>query len=232
MRIGQRREDFQVMICSSDAAQRTAAQKAVAQWDVFPYLCELADVRDREKGAKVLLLCNVQEWSRSDAVFTDSCAKRDILIVLMGEQRDRKRCICALKTDADDYILAPYETDEFSARIEALLRRTEISLLKRTFFKSNLYISLDSYTVCLNKIKLDMPPKEIELLYFLAMNQGIVFSRRQLLEQVWGFSYFGDSRTVDVHIKRLREKMRFQRQWKIETVWGIGYKLEEKEWLK
>jgi len=230
MRFGQ--EKLRALICTADTAQRAAAQRAAEQWVSAFSLWEAGEIKSVTQDEKVLLLCSVQEWTRGSKDFKKFCENENVLIILMGELREKERCICGLKMGADDYVLAPYEADEFAARIQALLRRAGISFAKKIFCGNKLYISLDSYCVCLNDIQLDMPPKEMELLYFLAVNQGSVFTRHQLMEKVWGFSYFGGSRTVDVHIKRLREKMRFQKKWKIETVWGIGYKLEEKEGSK
>ena len=136
--------------------------------------------------------------------------------------------IQGLEMGADDYIVKPFEMKELLARINAVLRRTEIpndTSKKLTFDK--LVINLDSYELIVDDKKIDTPPKELELLYHLATTPNRVYTRNQLLDEVWGFDYFGDSRTVDVHIKRLREKVEnVSDQWALKTVWGVGYKFE------
>ena len=136
--------------------------------------------------------------------------------------------IQGLEMGADDYIVKPFEMKELIARINAVLRRTEIpnDTSKRLTF-DKLSIDLDSYELIVDGKKVDTPPKELELLYHLAATPNRVYTRNQLLDEVWGFDYFGDSRTVDVHIKRLREKIEnVSDQWALKTVWGVGYKFE------
>ena len=136
--------------------------------------------------------------------------------------------IQGLEMGADDYIVKPFEMKELIARINAVLRRTEIpnDTSKKLHF-DKLTIDLDSYELIVDGKKIDTPPKELELLYHLAASPNRVFTRNQLLDEVWGFDYFGDSRTVDVHIKRLREKLEgVSEQWSLKTVWGVGYKFE------
>ena len=136
---------------------------------------------------------------------------------------------------ADDYIMKPFESKEMVARVKALLRRFERSEKKREVPADNVIrmmdveINMSNYMVSSAGRKVDMTPKEIELLHFLASNPGRVFTREQLLEQLWGYDYLGDTRTVDVHIKRIREKFQDKRGWEITTVWGVGYKLEVKD---
>ena len=135
-----------------------------------------------------------------------------------------------LEMGADDYVIKPFEMKELIARINAVLRRTEIpnDTSKRLTF-DKLVIDLDSYELIVDGKKIDTPPKELELLYHLASTPNRVYTRNQLLDEVWGFDYFGDSRTVDVHIKRLREKIEdVSDQWALKTVWGVGYKFELK----
>ena len=148
-----------------------------------------------------------------------------IMITAKSEVFDR---IQGLEMGADDYIVKPFEMKELIARINAVLRRTEIptDTRKRLVF-DKLIIDLDSYELIVDGKKVDTPPKELELLYHLAASPNRVFTRNQLLDEVWGFDYFGDSRTVDVHIKRLREKLEgVSEQWSLKTVWGVGYKFE------
>ena len=148
-----------------------------------------------------------------------------IMLTAKGEVFDR---IQGLEMGADDYVVKPFEMKELIARINAVLRRTEIpnDTSKRLTF-DKLVIDLDSYELIVDGKKIDTPPKELELLYHLAASPNRVFTRNQLLDEVWGFDYFGDSRTVDVHIKRLREKLEgVSDQWRLKTVWGVGYKFE------
>ena len=148
-----------------------------------------------------------------------------IMITAKSEVFDR---IQGLEMGADDYIVKPFEMKELIARINAVLRRTEIptDTRKRLVF-DKLVIDLDSYELLVDGKRVDTPPKELELLYHLASSPNRVFTRNQLLDEVWGFDYFGDSRTVDVHIKRLREKLEgVSDKWSLKTVWGVGYKFE------
>ena len=129
---------------------------------------------------------------------------------------------------ADDYIVKPFEMKELLARVHAVLRRLGGDEAKaRCLSFDGLVINLDSYELEVRGKRVDTPPKELELLYHLASSPNRVFTRNQLLDEVWGFDYFGDSRTVDVHIKRLREKLEgVSDQWSLKTVWGVGYKFE------
>lgn len=136
--------------------------------------------------------------------------------------------VTGLDLGADDYIAKPFDAKELIARIKAVLRRSTPSEPERTISLPGLTVSLENYAVTLDGRQLEMPPKEIELLYFLASHPGKVFTREQLLEQVWGFDFFGDSRTVDVHVKRIREKLGDNHEWELRTVWGVGYKFEQK----
>ena len=149
-----------------------------------------------------------------------------IMLTAKGETEDK---VSGLESGADDYIVKPFEMKEVLARIHAVLRRlgpeAESGEKKLSFDK--LVINLDSYELLVNGQWVDTPPKELELLFHLASSPNRVFTRNQLLDEVWGFDYFGDSRTVDVHIKRLREKLEgVSDQWNLKTVWGVGYKFE------
>ena len=132
---------------------------------------------------------------------------------------------------ADDYVTKPFEVKELLARVHAVIRRTDhVGPADKKLTFDKLVINLDSYELVVNGKKVDTPPKEMELLYHLASSPNRVFTRNQLLDEVWGFDYFGDSRTVDVHIKRLREKLEgVSDQWNLKTVWGVGYKFEVTE---
>ena len=149
-----------------------------------------------------------------------------IMLTAKGETEDK---VTGLEGGADDYIVKPFEMKEVLARIHAVLRRTggEEEQTEKKLSFDKLVINLDSYELLVDGKRVDTPPKELELLYHLASAPNRVFTRNQLLDEVWGFDYFGDSRTVDVHIKRLREKLEgVSDQWRLKTVWGVGYKFE------
>ena len=147
-----------------------------------------------------------------------------IMLTAKGDTGDR---VQGLDLGADDYVSKPFDAKELIARIKAVLRRSVPVEPERTIQLEGLSVSLENYAVQLDGRPLEMPPKEIELLYFLASHSGKVFTREQLLEQVWGFDFFGDSRTVDVHVKRIREKLGDCHPWQLKTVWGVGYKFEK-----
>ena len=150
-----------------------------------------------------------------------------IMLTAKGETEDK---IQGLKTGADDYITKPFEMREVLARIEAVLRRTGSTTSEkqaRCLSFDKLVIDMDAFALTVDGKKLDIPPKEMELLFYLASTPNRVYTRNQLLDEVWGFDYFGDSRTVDVHVKRLREKLEgVSESWSLKTVWGVGYKFE------
>ena len=155
-----------------------------------------------------------------------------IMLTAKGETFDK---VLGLELGADDYVTKPFETKELVARVKAVLRRAPAAEEKKspdddTLRFPQLTISLARYEVTYEGRELDMPPKELEVLYYLASHPNMVFTREQLLERVWGFDFFGDSRTVDVHIKRLREKLPECEKygWEIHTVWRVGYKFEYK----
>ncbi len=150
-----------------------------------------------------------------------------IMLTAKGETFDK---VLGLELGADDYIVKPFEGKELVARVKAVLRRymKEEQESKMIEFR-NLSINLSNYELVVGGKVIETPPKELELLYFLASHPNRVFTREQLLEDVWGFDYYGDSRTVDVHVKRLREKLEgFEDEWQLKTVWGVGYKFEVK----
>ena len=149
-----------------------------------------------------------------------------IMLTAKGEVFDK---VLGLELGADDYVVKPFETKEVVARIKAVLRRygsnAEEQVKEVRYDK--LSINLTNYELKVDGVAIDTPPKEMELIYHLASNPNRVFTRDQLLDEVWGFDYFGDSRTVDVHIKRLREKLEgVEANWQLKTVWGVGYKFE------
>jgi len=149
-----------------------------------------------------------------------------IMLTARGDTLERVR---GLDLGADDYVAKPFDSNELVARIKAVMRRISGDDPGKTVNLPGLSVSLEDYSVRLDQTSIDMPPKEIELLYFLASHPGKVFTREQLLEQVWGFDFFGDSRTVDVHVKRIREKLGEHEAWQLKTVWGVGYKFEVKQ---
>ncbi len=149
-----------------------------------------------------------------------------IMLTAKGETADK---VTGLKNGADDYITKPFEMKEVLARMEAVLRRSGRSTEKKPnrLIFDKLMIDMDAFELTVDGKKVDTPPKEMELLFHLASSPNRVYTRNQLLDEVWGFDYFGDSRTVDVHIKRLREKLEgVSDQWCLKTVWGVGYKFE------
>ena len=150
-----------------------------------------------------------------------------IMLTAKGETNDK---VMGLKAGADDYITKPFEMKEVLARIEAVLRRSDRGIVEkkvRRLVFDNLIIDMDAFELTVSGKKVDTPPKEMELLFYLASSPNRVYTRNQLLDEVWGFDYFGDSRTVDVHVKRLREKLEgASESWSLKTVWGVGYKFE------
>ena len=149
-----------------------------------------------------------------------------IMLTAKGETLDK---VSGLEMGADDYIVKPFEVKELLARIHAVMRRTGVEEEKqsRKLEFDKLVIDMDSFELLVNGNHVDTPPKEMELLFHLASTPNRVYTRNQLLDEVWGFDYFGDSRTVDVHIKRLREKLEnVSDKWSLKTVWGVGYKFE------
>lgn len=153
-----------------------------------------------------------------------------IMLSAKGETFDK---VLGLELGADDYMIKPFDSKELVARVKAVLRRyqqpkADTAADAKTVEYPGISINLANYSVIYDGTPVEMPPKELELLYFLASSPNQVFTREQLLDHIWGYEYLGDTRTVDVHIKRLREKIKDHEQWSIATVWGIGYKFEVK----
>ena len=155
-----------------------------------------------------------------------------IMLSAKGEVFDK---VLGLELGADDYMEKPFDSKELVARVKAILRRVKPTAIAapvkdvKCVSYPDLEISLTNYSVTYMGQKIDMPPKELELLYFMASSPNHVYTREQLLDQIWGYEYIGDTRTVDVHIKRLREKLKDHAFWRIATIWGIGYKFEVRE---
>ncbi|MFA5561324.1 MAG: response regulator transcription factor [Eubacteriales bacterium] len=218
--------------------------------DDDPNICELLRIYFDNKGYKVITAADGAEGVHffkiyePDLVLLDiMMPKKDgwqvcreireispkpvIMITAKGEVFDK---VLGLELGADDFIVKPFDMKELSARIKAVLRRYHAhskSNDNEVVKFENIEISLQKYELKLKGKPVDIPPKELELLYFLASNCNRVFTRDQLLDKVWGFDYLGDSRTVDVHVKRLREKLEgASNKWTLKTVWGVGYKFE------
>ena len=162
-------------------------------------------------------------------------AKSDVPIIMLSAKGEVFDKVLGLELGADDYILKPFDSKELVARVKAVLRRFQpakpeayASVDIKCVEYPGLIVNLSNYSVTYDGQQIDMPPKELELLYFLASSPNQVFTREQLLDNIWGYEYVGDTRTVDVHIKRLREKLKDHPHWKLGTVWGIGYKFETK----
>ncbi len=162
-------------------------------------------------------------------------AKSDVPIIMLSAKGEVFDKVLGLELGADDYILKPFDSKELVARVKAVLRRFQpakpeayASVDIKCVEYPGLIVNLSNYSVTYDGQQIDMPPKELELLYFLASSPNQVFTREQLLDNIWGYEYVGDPRTVDVHVKRLREKIKDKPTWRIATVWGIGYKFEVK----
>lgn len=161
-------------------------------------------------------------------------AKSNVPIIMLSAKGEVFDKVLGLELGADDYMMKPFDSKELVARVKAVLRRYQ-AIPKpeipgedkgKCVEYPGITINLTNYSVIVDGVTVDMPPKELELLYFLAASPNQVFTREQLLDQIWGYEYIGDTRTVDVHIKRLREKIKDHANWKISTIWGIGYKFE------
>jgi len=151
----------------------------------------------------------------------------NIPIIMLTAKDETFDKVLGLELGADDYVVKPFDMKELVARIKAVSRRFQAAdTPDRELAFPGLTVNINQYTVKYMGRELEMPPKELELLYFLSSHPGMVFTREQLLEQVWGYDYFGDSRTVDVHVKRIREKLGERQSWQLKTVWGVGYKFE------
>lgn len=159
-------------------------------------------------------------------------AKANVPIIMLSAKGEIFDKVLGLELGADDYIMKPFDSKELVARVKAVLRRYQPvkaeapSADVKCVEYPGLVVNLSNYSVSYNDKPIEMPPKELELLYFIASSPNQVFTREQLLDNIWGYEYVGDTRTVDVHVKRLREKIKDTSNWKISTVWGIGYKFE------
>ncbi len=177
-----------------------------------------------------VMMPNVDGWEASRRIR----AKGETPIIVLTAKGETFDKVLGLELGADDYIVKPFDTKEVVARIKAVLRRSNPSKPQSdntgALYFENLAVNLTKYELKVNEMVVDTPPKELELLYYLAKNPNKVFTRDVLLDEVWGFEYYGDSRTIDVHIKRLREKLEgVSEKWSLKTVWGVGYKFEVEE---
>ncbi|MBE5787338.1 MAG: response regulator transcription factor [Clostridiales bacterium] len=200
-----------------DVTIQTRGDEALAAFQKNPPSLMLLDI----------MLPGMDGWQVCRAVRQIS----NIPIIMLTAKDETFDKVLGLELGADDYVTKPFEGKELAARVKAVLRRAAPGENEKdTLSFPGLSLSLEKYEVHYQGKPIEMPPKELEVLYFLAAHQNRVFTREQLLEQVWGFDFFGDSRTVDVHIKRLREKLQGSEQlgWQIRTVWGVGYKFEVK----
>ena len=204
------KDGFDVMICADGA-------KAESSFDLFTPDVVLLDI----------MLPGKDGWEICRGIRKKSSVPI-IMLTAKGETSDK---ISGLNLGADDYVTKPFDVKELLARIHAVMRRTDADApVEKKLNFEKLTINLDSYELVVDGQKIDCPPKEMELLYHLASSPNRVFTRNQLLDEVWGFDYFGDSRTVDVHVKRLREKLEgISEKWCLKTVWGVGYKFEVAE---
>lgn len=162
-------------------------------------------------------------------------SKSNVPIIMLSAKGEIFDKVLGLELGADDYIMKPFDSKELVARVKAVLRRFQPTKPDapaadiKCMEYPDLVINLSNYSVLYHGQAIDMPPKELELLYFLAASPNQVFTREQLLDHIWGYEYIGDTRTVDVHVKRLREKIKDNNSWSLATVWGIGYKFEVKD---
>lgn len=201
------KDGFEVM-------QVTDGAKAEASFDLFAPDVVLLDI----------MLPGKDGWQICRSIR----AKSSVPIIMLTAKGETSDKVSGLEMGADDYVTKPFEIKELIARVHAVMRRmdSDVPGEKKLIF-DRLVINLDSYELIVDGQKIDTPPKEMELLYHLASSPNRVFTRNQLLDEVWGFDYFGDSRTVDVHVKRLREKLEgISDHWCLKTVWGVGYKFE------
>lgn len=214
-------------------------------------ICELARLYLEKEGYEVIL---AKDGKQAVLLFNEKNPDLIILDIMMPEMDGYETCkeirktsqipiifltaksdtfdkVLGLELGADDYMVKPFDIKELFARIKAVLRRSEINVekspSKSIISYDNLSINIENFELMIDGVQIEMPPKELNLLYYLASNPNKVFTRDQLLSSVWGYDYFGDSRTVDVHIKRIREKIDGKSdKWNLKTVWGIGYKFE------
>ena len=224
------------MLIVDDEEKIRAVVREYAEFEEF----EVTEARD---GMEAVALCRENDYDiiimdvmmpRLDGVHATMKIResRNIPIIMLSAKGEIFDKVLGLELGADDYMEKPFDSKELVARVKAVLRRYKPAAAVpakpavECVEYPDLTINKTNYSVMYMGKNVDMPPKELELLYFLAASPNHVFSREQLLDQIWGYEYIGDTRTVDVHIKRLREKIKDHANWKIATIWGIGYKFE------
>jgi DNA-binding response OmpR family regulator len=195
-------------------------------YEVAPFTSSQEAFDSFKREAPSLVLLDIMMPSLDGYQFLSEIRKFSnipvIMITAKGETFDK---VLGLELGADDYLVKPFDTKELLARIKAVIRRySTAGEDAKVIVIPDLTIDLEKYTVTFMGVQMEFPPKEIELLYFLCNNPNKVFTREQLLDKIWGYDYVGESRTVDVHIKRIREKIEGDHSWEIKTVWGVGYK--------
>ena len=196
---------------------------------------EAVDVFMSDKDISLIILDVMMPKLDGYGVAEEVRKMSDVPIIMLSAKGEVFDKVLGLELGADDYILKPFDSKELVARVKAVLRRFQpakpeayASVDIKCVEYPGLIVNLSNYSVTYDGQQIDMPPKELELLYFLASSPNQVFTREQLLDNIWGYEYVGDTRTVDVHVKRLREKIKDKPTWRIATVWGIGYKFEAK----
>ena len=224
---------FHILVVEDNANTRKLMEAVLIQNGYQPILAcdgvEALEILDKKHVDLIVLdimMPRMDGWQVCREI-REMSSKPIIMITAKGEVFDK---VLGLELGADDFVVKPFDMKELSARVKTVLRRykahsnqTDDEVIKF----ENIEISLQKYELKLSGKSVDVPPKELELLYFLASNYNRVFTRDQLLDKVWGFDYLGDSRTVDVHVKRLREKIEgVSEKWTLKTVWGVGYKFE------
>lgn len=186
--------------------------------------------KDSNDGFNIVLLDVMMPYKDGWQVCREIRKVSDVPIIMITAKGETFDKVLGLELGADDYVVKPFDTKEILARIKAILRRVSVKkndLKPKEVHLDKLNINMTRYELKVNGETIETPPKELELLFHLASNPNRVYTRDQLLDEVWGFEYYGDSRTVDVHIKRLREKLEgISEKWLLKTVWGVGYKLE------
>ena len=225
------------MLIVDDEEKIRAVVREYAEFEDF----EVTEARD---GMEAVALCRENDY---DIIIMDvmmprldgysACKEirkqKSIPIIMLSAKGEVFDKVLGLELGADDYMIKPFDSKELVARVKAVLRRfqpsrTDEAPTTKIVQYPDLIINQSNYSVIYQGNPIDMPPKELELLYFLASSPNQVFTREQLLDHIWGYEYIGDTRTVDVHIKRLREKIKDHPAWRLATVWGIGYKFEVK----
>ena len=189
----------------------------------------------QEHQIDLILLDIMLPYRSGDTILADIRKFSTVPVIVISAKETTQNKIDLLRLGADDYMEKPFDSKELVARVKAVLRRFQpakpeayASVDIKCVEYPGLIVNLSNYSVTYDGQQIDMPPKELELLYFLASSPNQVFTREQLLDNIWGYEYVGDTRTVDVHVKRLREKIKDKPTWRIATVWGIGYKFEVK----